>query len=119
MGSVLNPVMYPFRTKVNLKNKQSTPEIIKWSDDEMKRIFGSDVEELNKLQKKLNEVKARSTENENRIILKQRMMEKTSKEIDALNGVIRQKIKTSIYNTKFHSAGYSVDVDLSVETNMK
>merc|ERR1712154_165198 len=119
VAAVVNPTMYPFRTKINLQNKQNAPEIIEWSDDEMKRVFGSDVEELNKLQNKLNEVKARSTENENRIILKQRMMEKLSKEIDQMNNSIRQKVKSSIYKTQFHHAGYDVDVDQSVEINMK
>lgn len=119
VASVANPVMYPFRTKVNLQNKQGAPEVIEWSDDEMKRVFGSDVEELNRLQNKLKEVKARSTENENRKILRDRMMAKTTNEIDALNQSIRQKIKSSIYNTKPHQAGVILDIDQSVETNMK
>jgi len=117
--NMANPVMYPYRTKINLQNKQSSPEIIAWSDTEMKRVFGSDTEQLKHLENKLKEVKARSTENENRIILKQRMMDKTNKEIDALRQSMRQRVKSSIYNTKFHQAGYVVDVKSSIETNMK
>merc|ERR1712176_963568 len=75
VASSANAVMYPFRTKINRENKKSEqPEIIEWSENELKRIFSADFEQLNVLQNKLQEVKGRSTENENRMILKQRMM---------------------------------------------
>merc|ERR1712176_1074581 len=119
MASSANAVMYPFRTKINRGIKKSESEIIEWSENELKRIFSADIEQLNVLQNKLKEVKGRSTENENRIILKQRMMEKTNNEIAELNKLIRQKVKSSIYNTKCHQAGYDIDVEQSIEVNMK
>ena len=111
--------LYQIGTKINRQNQKSEPEIVEWSDNELKRVFGSDVEQLNVLQNKLKEVKARSTENENRVILKQRMMDKLNKEIDALNELIRQKVKSSIYNTKSHQAGYEINVNQSIEKNVK
>eukprot|EP01083_Nonionella_stella_P012062 34251_1 len=110
-----NVTMYPYRTKVIEANDD--PQVIEWSETELKRIFENDIETLNQLKKKLEKVKKGKEENENRTILKKRHLDKLNTEIHQLTAAIEQKLKTSIYNTQCHQAGYEIDVDQSIKTN--
>lgn len=113
--TIQNPVMYPFRTKVNIKPEKD--EIIEWSNTELNRIFSNDIKKLNNLKERLSQIKLQKEENENRKVLKQRALNKTEKEIDDLEKMIKQKIKTSIYNTQSHQAGYNINVNESININ--
>lgn len=116
-----NPVCYPYRTKVNGNGDKvaTTPQVIEWSETELRRIVAADVAKLNFLQNKLKQIEAYREENDNRKILKQRSLQKVQKAIDECEKLLNSKIKASIYNTQAHQAGYQVDVDTSIKQNVK
>ena len=90
-ASTANPVLYPFRSKV--ANPEECSDKIEWSNTELTRVFGDDVERLRALQQDLKSAQGQSTENEARSVLKQRAIDKLSGEIDALEHLISHKIK--------------------------
>eukprot|EP00483_Globobulimina_turgida_P009123 UN09141 len=114
-----NVTCYPYRTKVNHANSDylRDPQVIEWSDRELGRILSNDLKQLNISTTKLKEITVRNGENESRKILKERALNKVNKEIEELTKTIKQKIKTSVYNTQSHQAGYTINVDDSIEKN--
>jgi len=119
----LNPVMYPYRTKVNRAERKTPevidqPQVVEWSETELRRVLQFDVDQLKALEAKLKQVEQQKEENDNRRVLKQRSLAKIKKEIAGLQDVINKKLKSSIYNTQSHMAGYQVDVDQSIKVNL-
>eukprot|EP01084_Bolivina_argentea_P050982 93794_1 len=119
VSNVTNVMCYPFRTKVNGHSGLETAQVIEWSNTELNRILAVDMRELNRLKKQVDDIKARKEENESRKILKERALNKANKNVEKLSELIKQKIKTSIYNTQSHQAGYEINVDQSIEVNWK
>eukprot|EP01083_Nonionella_stella_P192443 711354_1 len=105
VSNVTNVMCYPFRTKVNGHSGLETAQVIEWSNTELNRILAVDMRELNRLKKQVDDIKARKEENESRKILKERALNKANRNVEKLSELIKQKIKTSIYNTQSHQAG--------------
>lgn len=111
-------MMYPYRTKCDL-NTKNTVQIIEWSKTELYRVLQYDYNDLMQAKERLKEVESRKTENENRKILKERDANKQKEIISKLENKINNKIKTSLYNIKPFEAGYQIDIDKSLELNLK
>eukprot|EP00483_Globobulimina_turgida_P011317 UN11339 len=118
-AAVGNVTCYPYRTKVNHGNSDylRDAQVIEWSERELERILSKDIKELQMCRNKLQEITARNEENESRKLLKERALNKVNKEIEGLTKAIKQKLKTSVYNTQCHQAGYKINVDDSIEKN--
>ena len=110
--------MYPFRSKVSEARKaQKEAETLSWSEAELARVFGGDVARLKRLRERESEVASWAAENSDREVLKARATEQVRGEIAQLEAAMKNKLKTSVYNTQSHQAGYEVDVQASVDQN--
>merc|ERR1719461_2327615 len=67
--SPANPTMYPFRTKVAERGVQE--EVVEWSETELRRIFGGDVERMRRLRREKERVEGFKEENAERKVLKE------------------------------------------------
>merc|ERR1719295_1309465 len=115
--STASPVLYPFRSKV--ANPEACSDRIEWSNTELERVFGGDVQRIKALQQELQSVQAQSADNEHRVILKERAVHKLSAQISEMEETLSRRVKASVYNTRSHLAGYTVDVDASIAVNLE
>jgi len=114
------PVMYPYTTRLPVTEWDKHHEVnVEWSDTELKRVFERDIRQLHALQTHLREVQSRKAENDYRKTINEKDSKRTSERISELEKKIRAKLKTSMYITRPHEAGYDIDVAHSVDKNFQ
>jgi len=114
------PVMYPYRTQMPAAQWNNGEKVsVEWSDTELKRVLQQDINQLHKLQKHLQEVQSRKAENEYRKTINESDSKRTQARISELEKKIRAKLKTSLYATRPHEAGYDINIQNSIEQNYK
>lgn len=111
---VVSPTMYPYLSRSLVAGEDIK---VDWSDTELRRVLGTDVGKLKAAKAHLAELDAYQPENENRRILKERDVARTTAEAERLESVMREKLKVSLYAIKSHESGYSIDIDKSIADN--
>jgi len=114
----INPIMYPYETKLP-KDSKKRQVVINWSESELKRTLNDDIAALRETKEQLKNIEKQSTENEYRKILKDRATTKTKQKIVDIENIIKSKLKTSFYATRYHESGYDVNVEQSINENWK
>ncbi|ETO27539.1 hypothetical protein RFI_09593, partial [Reticulomyxa filosa] len=104
------PTMYPYRSRVPAGKWNKEKLTVEWSATELKRVLQQDIDNLHSLRQHLKEIKSRKAENEHRKIINERDTQRTQKRIDDLEKKIRARLKTSLYVSRPHEAGYDIDV---------
>jgi len=110
--------MYPYETKLP-KDSKKRQVVINWSESELKRTLNDDIAALRETKEQLKNIEKQSTENEYRKILKDRATTKTKQKIVDIENIIKSKLKTSFYATRYHESGYDVNVEQSINENWK